>query len=171
MTPEDLRRRLDFSDDQLMAECEVHIHRTGGPGGQHRNKVATAIRLVHGASGLVSTAGETRSQHENKARAAARLRELIAAHARLPLPSVVSWPDGVRIDGERLKVSPRNPAVNHVVALVLDALFEHKGKLSEAAGALGVSASSMTRFLGEHPPAWTQALAIRKEHGLGPLRL
>ena len=32
-------------DDALLAQCEVQAHRAGGPGGQHRNKAETAVRL------------------------------------------------------------------------------------------------------------------------------
>lgn len=170
MIPEQIRARLDFSDEQLLAECEVHIHRTGGPGGQHRNKVATAIRLVHKPSGLIATAGETRSQHENKEVALVRLREQIAVAARVPLAEPIVWPPSVRIAEQRLRVSDKNPAVHFVIAIVLDSLHASGGRLAQAAAALGVSSSSLTRFLADHPRAWTSANAIRQAHGLGPLK-
>lgn len=37
-----------------------------GPGGQHKNKTLTAVRLVHIPTGLVVTSGNERSQLENK---------------------------------------------------------------------------------------------------------
>src|SRR5262245_57099790 len=79
----EVRARLAWDDARLLAECDIHLHRTGGPGGQHRNKVETAVRLVHRATGLIVTAGETRSQYENKAQALWRLREAIAATVRI----------------------------------------------------------------------------------------
>jgi protein subunit release factor A len=53
---------------------ETHI-RGSGPGGQHRNKTATGIRLVHKASGAVGEATDDKSQHVNRANAFKRLRE------------------------------------------------------------------------------------------------
>jgi len=166
----DLRKRLDFSDADLVAECKVHRHRASGPGGQHRNKVASAIRLHHYPSGIVVNAAESRLQGENKTRALRRLRSAIALAARVPLPASIVWPESVAVVKKRLKVNDKNPGVHHVIALVLDSLAEHQGRLADAAGALGVTSSSLTKFLRDHPKAWREAARIRDEAGLPPLR-
>ena len=62
------------SNDALLAECQVDTFRSGGPGGQHANKVESAVRLTHGPSGLVVTSQASRSQFRNKALAVAELR-------------------------------------------------------------------------------------------------
>lgn len=170
LAPDELRARLKFDDAALLAECDVHVHRTGGPGGQHRNKVASALRLVHRPTGYTVTATERRSQHENKRNALRRLRQAIATGVRCaPRPEIV-WPETVHIAGGRLRVSETNPAFWDVIALVLDELAAHGGQLRPAAERLGVSASSLTRFLAGDPKAWTEANRIRQSAGLGPLR-
>ena len=58
-TNSELRARLDYDDAKLIAECDVHRYRASGPGGQHRNKVASAIRLHHRPSGLKAVAGRS----------------------------------------------------------------------------------------------------------------
>jgi hypothetical protein len=166
----ELRRRLDFDDAQLLAECDVHYHRTGGPGGQHRNKVSTAVRLYHPPAGITVTGTERRSQQENRIHALRRLREAIAVYTRMPLPARVVWPATVQIVEGRLSVNPRNPAVYHVIGLVLDAIYAFDGSVRAAAGFLGVTPSSLTRFLAEHPKAWAEANRIRTERGVRPLR-
>jgi len=76
---------LALPDETLAHECEVDVYRASGPGGQHRNKVSSAVRLRHRATGLIVTATESRSQHENRARALRRLRRAIALHVRTPI--------------------------------------------------------------------------------------
>src|SRR5579871_5802833 len=66
-----------LSDDQLLAQCEVDTYRASGPGGQKRNKTSSAVRLRHPPSGLLVIAEESRSQHENKARALRRMRQAL----------------------------------------------------------------------------------------------
>jgi protein subunit release factor B len=64
----------------LERDCDVDFYIAGGPGGQHRNKVESGVRLVHRPSGITVTATERRSQHANREvafeRMAARLEEM-----------------------------------------------------------------------------------------------
>jgi hypothetical protein len=166
---EQLRARLDFSDERLLAECSVETRRVSGPGGQHRNKVASGIRLTHRPSGLVVTASERRSQHENKAVACGRLREALALAFRLPPPPVPAWPKNVEVVDGRLRVNERNPSRPGVLALVLDAVAAAGGQIPQAAALLGLTGSSLTRFLSENPKAWAEVNRLRREQGLPTL--
>src|SRR2546423_6385096 len=71
-----------LSDPQLLAQCDVDTYRASGPGGQKRNKTSSAVRLRHGPSGLIGIAEESRSQHENRARALRRLRQALYLQLR-----------------------------------------------------------------------------------------
>lgn len=164
------RARLGFSDENLLRECEVHAYRASGPGGQKRNKTSSAVRLHHGPTGLIALAEESRSQHENKARALRRLREAIAIGYRQPLPEAIDWPAEIVSGAGGLAVGRKHPRRLEVLAVALDALAEYEGRISEAAGRLGVSASSLTRFLAEHPKAWALANRLRADFGHGPLK-
>ena len=66
--------------DSLERDCDLEFFITSGPGGQHRNKVETGVRLTHRPSGISVTATERRSQHANREmayeRMAARLEEM-----------------------------------------------------------------------------------------------
>ncbi|HEY6100552.1 MAG TPA: peptide chain release factor-like protein, partial [Anaeromyxobacter sp.] len=52
------RRALALPEATLLAECEETFFTAGGPGGQHRNKTESAVRLVHRATGVHVTATE-----------------------------------------------------------------------------------------------------------------
>lgn len=71
------------------ADVRVDTYRDTGPGGQHRNKTESAVRLTHLPTGTVVTAAEERSQHQNRAVACDRLRTELertvakAAHAQV----------------------------------------------------------------------------------------
>jgi protein subunit release factor B len=73
MTEPDVPRQYATDRVALERDSDITFFVAGGPGGQHRNKVATAVRLVHRPSGLVVTATERRSQSANREMAFIRL--------------------------------------------------------------------------------------------------
>jgi ribosome-associated protein len=78
------RRALALPDRTLLLECEETFFVGSGPGGQHRNKTESAVRLRHLPTGLEVTATERRSQARNRGAALARLREALAELSRVP---------------------------------------------------------------------------------------
>ena len=78
------RRALALPDAALSAECEETFFTAGGPGGQHRNKTESGVRLAHRPTGIVVTATERRSQAQNRGEALTRLRERLAAMGHEP---------------------------------------------------------------------------------------
>lgn len=73
-------------DEVLLSQCDIQVHRAGGPGGQHRNKVETAIRLVHLATGVTAEGKDQRSKLQNLGKAIKRLREKLERRAYQPKP-------------------------------------------------------------------------------------
>jgi protein subunit release factor B len=78
------RRAVALPEAALLAECEETFFTAGGPGGQHRNKTESGVRLAHPPTGVVVTATERRSQAQNRGEALVRLRERLAALAHRP---------------------------------------------------------------------------------------
>lgn len=63
------------------SDVREDTYRSSGPGGQHRNKTDSAVRLTHLPTGIVVTATEERSQHLNRLAAWQRLEARLAAVA------------------------------------------------------------------------------------------
>jgi len=81
--------------ESLERDCEISFFVAGGPGGQHRNKVATGVRLVHRPSGAVVTATERRSQAANREAAFARMAERLRTASIAPTPRVATRPSAM----------------------------------------------------------------------------
>jgi len=57
-------------------DLEFAFVRSGGPGGQHVNKVSTCVEVRHPATGVAVTASDSRSQSQNRQLAIERLLEI-----------------------------------------------------------------------------------------------
>jgi hypothetical protein len=183
VTPHEL---LQLDDAQLLNLCEVHTYKASGPGGQHRNKVSSAVRLVHRSTGISAHGDESRSQHQNKALALKRLRMHLALKLRSPLPqadaqSAGSLPPAVAEciftarggpakGKKRLEVGRKDQRFWLVAAVVLDALEHFEGRLSDAADWLGISTGNLSRLLTSERHLMSTAGQIRQQHGLGALK-
>lgn len=92
---------------RLLADCDVETYRGSGPGGQHRNRRDSAVRLRHRPTGIVVTATERRSQHQNRQVALERLAARLAARARRRRPRVPTAPTKAsrrkRLVGKRVR--------------------------------------------------------------------
>jgi len=163
-----------LSDERLLAQCEVDTYRASGPGGQKRNKTSSAVRLRHPPSGLIVIAEESRSQHENRARALKRLRQALYLKLREQLlpGAVVSHPDyrAARGADGRLDLGRKDPRFWPAAGVVLDVLAAVEARVSEAAAALGISTANLIAFLQVEPKVWEHANYLRARFGHKPLR-
>lgn len=158
--------------EKLLQDCETRRGRRSGPGGQHRNKVETAIVLVHRPTGIKAEATERRSQHENKCVAVNRLRVNLALRVRChrdkaTVPSA-RW--NARNAGRRIRVNPEHDDFPALLAEALDVVAVAGYDVAAAALQMDVSTSQLVRFLQLEPRAFRQLNEERRGRGLKPLR-
>lgn len=162
-------RWLAQSDAELLAQCDVDTYRASGPGGQKRNKTSSAVRLRHGPSGQLVIAEESRSQHENKAKALRRLRKAIALSIRVELSSDWKPPEVVAkylTGAGRMEISTKNEDYPPLIAMVLDVVAACRGRLRESAEQFGMTTSQLSRFIQRDGKLMDAVNQIRKAAGL-----
>lgn len=174
-----------LTDAQLLAQCEVDTYRASGPGGQKRNKTSSAVRLRHLPSGLLVIAEESRSQHENKAKALVRLRREFFLKLRRGVPAAALEGESLIADSlvEHAEVaaarsrdgrvhlaSAKDPRFWPLAGLVLDVLVAGQGRVGEVAAALGLSTGNLIDFLQTDDKLWQQANVYRVQFGHPLLR-
>jgi hypothetical protein len=121
-------------------------------------------------------AEESRSQHENKAKALKRLRQALYLTLRDDLAgataeSVATHPElaGAVADG-KLPGVVKSPHFWPAAGVALDLLAFTRGQVSTAADLLGVSTAHLIDFLRLNPKLWQAANQIRAAAGHKPLR-
>src|SRR5437867_5500629 len=80
----------DVPAEKLLEQCVVTTFRASGPGGQHRNRRESAVRLRLIPTGIVVVATERRSQHQNRGVALERLARKLAERRRRRKPRVAT---------------------------------------------------------------------------------
>lgn len=150
----------------------MDTYRASGPGGQKRNKTSSAVRLRHAPSGLLVIAEESRSQHENKAKALRRLRQALYLTIREAIGSEQLGDLSLRSElaqaktrAGRLDVGRRDPRFWPAVGVVLDVLAATQARVADAAQHLGISTGNLIDFLQLDPKVWEQANQLRTRFG------
>ena len=83
-TYRDFARWAQMTLDEIARDCDVQVFRASGPGGQCVNTTDSAVRMVHGPSGIAVTSRESRSQFRNRQLCLQKLRRLFESKARPP---------------------------------------------------------------------------------------
>ena len=151
---------------ELLTQCEVKRLRRSGPGGQHRNKVETAVRLTHRPTGVTAMASERRSQSANLNRAVFRLRVNLALSSRSNRDKEPSPLWRQRCVNRRVVINPQHDDFPPLLAEVLDTLNAYAWDASQAADSLGCTISQLVKFLRQEPRALSLVNQRREELGL-----
>lgn len=156
--------------DKLLEQCTLKQTRGTGPGGQHRNKVATAIILTHNPTGTIGQASERREQIANRKVALFRLRVNLALAIRNLAICPPSQLIKSRIVGKSIKVNPMHNDFPAILAEVLDNLYGMKLDAPRTAAKLGCSTTQLIKFLNLDHNAIEKVNKDRKQKKMHPLR-
>lgn len=162
-----------LSDEELLKQISFSFGRTGGPGGQHRNRKATACTATHVPTDVSGTATERRRQSENRALSVSRLRRALAITLRRQLDQTMwkcseIW-DG-RQQGTQLPINPKHRDYPHLLAETLDLLFAWDFDMSTASFHAGVSSSQLLKLISHDKQALAWVNEQREDRGLSPYK-
>lgn len=172
-------RRIDYllaSDEALIAQSEVDRYRASGPGGQHRNKTESAVRLRHKLSGATAIGEDSRSQAENKIHAVRRLRAAIALEVREPVALDGYAPSprlaglvagGTAPLGARTRLTGDYWAA---VAELLDLLVAGGLEIGATAQRLGITTGALSKMILHDDQVGRAVNDLRRARNLRPLR-
>ena len=134
MRESDIQAAVFLPVDQLVRQCRFERLRRSGPGGQHRNKVETAVRVEHVPSGLRGEASERRSQALNRVIALFRLRVALAIGTRRAVDedarASLLWRS--RLVGRKIRVATEHADFPPLLAESLDFLAASEYDASRA---------------------------------------
>ncbi len=164
---------LALDDKALLALCRVDTYRAPGPGGQKKNKTVSAVRLRLREAGLMAVGTESRSQHQNRARALRRLRMTVALELRRPIDPDDYEPGQVLrtclTAGARLQVGRRDHRYTRVVSEVLNVLAACDLRLSRAAALIGIRTANLSAFICRDAKLLDRVNRLRREAGMRPI--
>lgn len=172
MTDQRYHHPATLPPQRLLTQCDIRRSRASGPGGQHRNKVQTAVTLRHRPTGVQGAASERRSQAQNLHKAVFRLRMNLALTVRHPVgsshrPSPL-WRSRCR--NGRIGANPTHEDFPAILAEAMDVIAAHAMDAKPAATALGCTPTQLIRLLQTHPKALAWLNNRRLELGLPSLR-
>lgn len=171
--------RVDYllaSDDALIAQCEVDRYRASGPGGQHRNKTESAVRLRHKLSGVTAIGEDSRSQAENKLHAVRRLRAAIALEVRepvfldgyVPSPRLAAFvAAGTAPLGAKTRLTGEYWAS---IGELLDLVVANNLEIGTSAQRLGITTGALSKLLLHDEGVGRTLNDLRRAKGMRPLR-
>lgn len=141
--------------------------RSAGPGGQHVNRTASAVRLTHLPTGVVVQCQDHRERLRNRVDAIRHLRLALALAIRgVGDPQ---WLAPYR-SGRHLRAGANAQDYHLLVGCTLDALARCAGRLAEAAADVQLSTSQLVKLWCADKAVRTAANAIRQAHGHGPVQ-
>ncbi len=161
-----------LAPDVLLKQCTTRRYKASGPGGQHRNKVETAVELTHTPTGITAAATERRSQNDNQRAALKRLRLKLAIDHRCDTdpsqPPSNLWQS--RVKDRRIVLSADHTDFPTLLAEALDTLAALTHNMPKTATVLGATSSQLIKLFQKEPAALVKVNHVRTAMGMHTLK-
>jgi len=158
----DRDRILNLENRELLELCKVEAFIGSGPGGQHRNKNYTAVRLIFKLCDQIYAEDATnRSQKQNIDAALQKLRLKIACMWRKKAPELAGY----------CHLNSENSLYALEVAKLIDMLADCKLDHKCAALRLNISASKLLKEIARIPELYLEFQQERARLNLNELKM
>jgi hypothetical protein len=149
------------SDAELADICRIDVFCGTGPGGQHRNRNYTAVRLVTKVpAGFTAEESSFRSQKQNLEAALQKLRLLLAFAWRKTPPERFNY----------THYNENNPNYPLELAKLLDVVCDCKFDHKNAALRANITPTRLLKELAREYIVWQEFQKCRLESGLSELK-
>lgn len=151
---------LCMDDENLAAICRLEFYKGSGPGGQHRNKTSSAVRVTLEKYNISVSDCTERQQHRNRHNALKKLKMVLALTQRQS-PGDISGIIFCSIH------SPDYPLWTAMLFDILEANnYDHKASAHQC----GISPSALLKKLARDPQLWREFTTRRTALGLPALK-
>ena len=111
-----------------MKDVTIEVYRASGAGGQHINKTESAVRAIHGPTGIIVACQDGRSQHANKEKAlailAAKVQDFYVSQVEEKVGAERRSKIGTGDRSEKIRTYnyPQNRVTDHRIGFTLNTL-------------------------------------------------
>ncbi len=135
--------------------------------------IETYVTITHPPTGITASAGERRSQIQNRGQATRRLRLALAREVRTKVDRnnhrrSELWEQ--RKQGKQRSVNPDHTDYPSLLAEALDVIYARKFDVAGSAGVLGVSMSQLAKLVRHDKRAFGLINQGREERGMPRLK-
>ncbi|MAJ91514.1 MAG: hypothetical protein CMF40_04925 [Legionellales bacterium] len=168
-----------LSEKELLQQCIIGNFLSSKPGGQHRDKKASSVRISLFDGDIAVTSSRSRSLQANQKDALNKLKIGIVCKYRsdFSLKRCIAlfqlekyFNDKLLVRNSKINLSSNNPNYLIVAGIILDILFMHSWQIQSTSKKLGVSSSHLVNFFSKEKKLLIFINAEREKLGMRSLK-
>tara|TARA_Y100001970_G_scaffold250030_1_gene321252 strand:+ start:4648 stop:5205 length:558 start_codon:yes stop_codon:yes gene_type:complete len=166
-----------LNETELLNLCRVDNFLSSKPGGQHRDKKASSVRLTLFNGDIVTTSSDSRSYQANQKYAVNRLKiEIICKYrSEISIKKCINlfhleqyFTDAWLVKNGRINIAANNKNYLIFAAIILDSLYIHEWNFRIVGKIFGVTTSHLVKFLSKEKKLFVFVNMERQKLGMRP---